>query len=60
MIPERGLPLGNFGTAAVTPSESWVTDAEFLMSDKPHPRGGNASVYASRVRWSRPNRLVAP
>ena len=58
LIPERGVPLGNFGTAAVSPNESWVTDAEFHMDDKPHPRGANGSVYTVRVRWSRPNQLV--
>jgi hypothetical protein len=59
LIPERGVMLGNFGAAAITPEESWVTDAEFLVSAKPHPRGADGSVYVARVLWSRPNRLVA-
>jgi hypothetical protein len=56
LIPERGVMLGNFGAAAITPEESWVTDAEYLMSDKPHPRGGDGSIFVARVRWSRPSR----
>jgi len=59
LIPERGVPLGNFGAAAISPEESWVTDAEFIVSDKPDPRGGDGSTFAARVRWSRPNRLVS-
>jgi lysophospholipase L1-like esterase len=58
LIPERGVMLGNFGAAAITPSESWVTDAEYLMSDKPHPKGADGSVFAARVKWSQPNQLA--
>lgn len=58
LIPERGVMLGNFGAAAISPNESWVTDAEYLMSDKPHERGADGSVFAARVRWSQPSRLA--
>jgi acyl-CoA thioesterase-1 len=58
LIPERGVPLGNFGAATIDANESWVSDAEFILGDKPNPRGGDGSVFASRVLWSRPNRLV--
>jgi lysophospholipase L1-like esterase len=57
LIPERGVMLGNFGACAITPGESWVTDAEYLMSATPHPRGADGSVFAARVKWSLPNRL---
>lgn len=57
LIPERGVMLGNFGVCAITPEESWVTDAEYLMSATPHPRGADGSVFAARVKWSLPNRL---
>ena len=43
LIPERGVMLGNFGAAAITPEESWVTDAEFLVGDKPHPKGADCT-----------------
>jgi lysophospholipase L1-like esterase len=57
-IPERGVPLGNFGAADITPGESWITDAEYLLADKPHPRGGDGSLFVARIRWSAPNRRV--
>jgi hypothetical protein len=52
--------LGNFGAAAINSNESWVTDAEYILSDKPHPRGGDGSVFSARVIWSKPNRKVPP
>lgn len=58
LLPERGVMLGNFGAAAITPRESWVTDAEFLVSKQPHARGADGSVWVGRVRWSIPNDQV--
>ncbi|WP_010584329.1 HEAT repeat domain-containing protein [Schlesneria paludicola] len=55
LLPERGVMLGNFGAAAITSRESWVTDAEFLVGTQPHPRGADGSVWVGRVRWSVPN-----
>jgi hypothetical protein len=48
--------LGNFGAAAITPEESWVTDAEYIMGDKPHSRGADGSTFVAKVRWSRPSK----
>lgn len=59
LMPERGVMLGNFGAAAITADQSWVTDAEYMASAQPNPRGANGSVFAARVVWSKPNRLVA-
>lgn len=59
LIPERGVMLGNFGAAAITPNESWVTDAEYMAEGKVHPRGANGSVFAARVQWSQPNNNLA-
>ena len=59
LMPERGVMLGNFGAAAITPNESWVTDAEYMAEGKIHPRGANGSVFASRVQWSQPNKNLA-
>jgi hypothetical protein len=56
LIPERGVMLGNFGASAITKEESWVTDAEFIVGDKPHPRGADGSVWTSRVIWSKKNK----
>lgn len=58
LMPERGVMLGNFGAAAINPHESWVTDAEFMIGDQPHPRGANGSTFVARVIWSRPNLQV--
>jgi len=58
LMPERGVMLGNFGASAITKDESWVTDAEFIVGDKPHPRGADGSVWTARVIWSKKNRLV--
>ncbi|MDA1233125.1 MAG: hypothetical protein O2856_20360, partial [Planctomycetota bacterium] len=58
LLPERGVMLGNFGAAAITPHESWVTDAEFLISDKPHPKGADGTIWLGRVKWSKPNPQV--
>lgn len=66
LLPERGVMLGNFGAAAITPHESWVTDAEFisrlvdpLAGTRPHPRGADGTVWLGRVTWSQPNGLVS-
>jgi len=58
LLPERGVMLGNFGAAAITPQESWVTDSEFLVSDKPHAKGADGTTWLGRVTWSQPNALV--
>ena len=58
LMPERGVMLGNFGASAITKNESWVTDAEYVLGDKPHPRGANGTGWAARVIWSKKNKLV--
>jgi hypothetical protein len=65
LLPERGVMLGNFGASAITPNESWVTDAEFISrliepdaGKRPHPRGADGTVWVGRVKWSKPNSLV--
>lgn len=53
-IPERGVPLGNFGAAPITERESWITDAETMYSFVGvHPRGADGSVFVARVIWRR-------
>jgi len=60
LLPERGVMLGNFGAAAISSYESWVTDAEYIVSDKPHPKGADGTVWLGRVMWSKPNQEVIP
>lgn len=55
VLPERGVMLGNFGAAAITDDESWVTDSEYILSATPHPKGGDGSTWLGRVRWGRSN-----
>lgn len=58
LIPERGVMLGNFGASAITKDESWVTDAEFMVGDEPHPRGADGTIWNARILWSSKNNLV--
>jgi hypothetical protein len=58
LMPERGVMLGNFGAAPITKNESWVSDAEFIVGDKPHPGGADGTVWISRVIWSKPNKDI--
>jgi hypothetical protein len=55
LLPERGAMLGNFGAAAITPDESWVTDSEYILGTTPHARGADGSTWLGRVQWSKPN-----
>lgn len=58
LMPERGVMLGNFGAVSITKNESWVTDAEFIVGGKPHPRGADGTVWTARVIWSKKNKLI--
>ncbi len=58
LLPERGVMLGNFGAAAITPGESWVTDSEYILSGTPHPKGADGTTWLGRVQWLQPNQLV--
>ncbi len=65
LFPDRGVMYGNFGANPITPQESWVTDADLITplidpdaGKKPHPRGGDGTVWLGRVKWTQPNQLV--
>jgi hypothetical protein len=59
LMPERGATLGNFGTCNVTETESWVTDAEGMFFPEVYKKGGaRGAVFAAKLLWSKPNRLV--
>jgi len=46
--------MGNFQVTNVSRDESWVTDGEWM------PKNGNrGDLLLARVRWNRPNLLVA-
>lgn len=58
LVPERGARLGNFAVVNVTPQETWVTVAEWMQPIGCEKYGSDNSVYAARICWTRPNRLV--
>jgi PAS domain-containing protein len=61
LIPEQGAPLGNFGAAAITETESWVTVSEFMWpswNEEARKRGAAGRTFIARVIWSNPNRLI--
>ncbi|WP_188504787.1 sialidase family protein [Parapedobacter pyrenivorans] len=58
LMSERGVMLGNFGASSITKDESWVTDAEFMIGDEPHPRGANGTLWNARIIWGKENKLV--
>jgi hypothetical protein len=62
LVPEHGARLGNFGVTEVNENETWVTVAEWMQTWGPNivippnnPYGADNSVYAARIRWSKPN-----
>ena len=55
LVPERGATLGNFGAAAITEHESWVTVAEGIWNDSARKRGAKGAVFVARVVWSESN-----
>jgi len=62
LVPERGARLGNFGICDVNEGETWVTVAEWMQTWSPdivlrpdNPYGADNSVYAARIRWTKPN-----
>ena len=66
IIPERGAGLGNFGTAMISRDESWVICSEWMQTVPPNwsdctvceRYGSDNSIFVSRIRWEKPNRLV--
>lgn len=59
LVPERGARLGNFQVVHVTPEETWVTVAEWMQPVGCEKYGSDNSVYAARIVWKKPNRLVS-
>ena len=68
LVPDRGAIIGNFGTMNVSREESWVTVAEWMqhgigarfnVPEVCEKGGSDNSVYAVRIKWNKPNELVA-
>jgi dienelactone hydrolase len=55
LVPERGARLGNFGVVDVSPTETWVTAAEWMQPIGVEKHGSDNSVHVAKLRWQRPN-----
>ena len=62
LVPERGARLGNFGVTPVSPSETWVTAAEWMQTWGPNhvlpvdnKYGADNTVWVAKIKWNRPN-----
>ena len=71
LVPNRGARLCNFGVADVSHNETWVTVSEWMQNadigpDLPVPDpfacaryGSDNTIYAARIIWDTPNKLVS-
>ena len=57
LVPERGARLGNFGVTDVSPTETWVTVAEWMQPHGVEKYGSDGSVFVARIQWNKTNRL---
>jgi hypothetical protein len=64
LVPERGARLGNFGVTQVSPTETWVTVAEWMQTWGPNfilpvdnKYGSDGSIWIARIRWKNDNKL---
>jgi len=58
IIPERGGEFGNFGAAAISANESWITVSEGVWDAASRERGAKGATYVARIIWSKPNQLA--
>ncbi|MDD5599392.1 MAG: hypothetical protein PHV82_15705, partial [Victivallaceae bacterium] len=67
LMPNLGAQYGNGGALNASATESWVVDSEYMKGDSKNPddieltvkRGANNRIYLCRIKWDKPNRLVA-
>ncbi len=58
LVPERGARLGNFGITDISQNETWVTVSEWMQPKGVEKYGSDGSVFVSKIRWAKPNRLM--
>jgi len=58
VVPERGAELGNFGAAAISEAESWITVSEGMFMQDSRARGAEGATFVARVIWAKPNKLA--
>ena len=59
LLPELGAYFGNFGVTEVNENETWVTDAEGMIRVDMNKYAARNRVYAARLIWGKPNRLMS-
>ena len=62
LLPDRGVPMGNFGANNITPEETWVSVGENMWpyaGKPPTDRGAEGALLIARIRWNSPN-IAAP
>ena len=62
LIPERGVAMGNFGAADISPDETWVSVGENMwpyQGKLPTDKGAEGAILIARIRWNRPNASAA-
>jgi hypothetical protein len=60
LLPNRGVPMGNFGANYVTPNETWVSVGENMWNygkHAPTAKGAEGAILMARIIWSKPNRI---
>ncbi len=61
VVPERGAMLGNFGVVTVSPDETWINVGEAMYKpERALEMGAKGRVWATKIKWSRPNKLRLP
>jgi len=56
IVPEKGARMGNFAVVNLSPSETWVTVAEWMQPVGIEKYGSNNRIYTARIKWSKPSR----
>lgn len=55
LIPEHGAPMGNFGAAKISETESWVTVSEFMWpawNETARKKGAAGRTFVARIIWA--------
>lgn len=58
LLPNRGVPMGNFGVNRVTENETWVSVGENMYDygkGEITKRGAQGAILIARIVWSKPN-----
>lgn len=55
IVPEKGARMGNFAVVNLSPSETWVTVAEWMQPIGIEKYGSNNRIYTARIKWSKPS-----